>query len=656
MSGSFKFTTDAAPIVSEITPIPTPEIVKPPGLVKPPEIEKVTVVAVRPTSVKITWHTNMPATSRIIYGTSSGKLNQVTIESVTLVSDHTVTITDLAPKTAYYFSTISRNSESAQSQSESGIFTTESLEIQTVVDIAKPTALPPGSPGTQIPKITAGETITFVPIGPTIGDTEPPVVSLFRFAANPTDNTSPTIKGRAVDKKGVIAGISYSTDSGVTWHPVAQVSGIGASTADFSSQIPNLREGNYNILFRARDNSGNIGKSQTEILIVDIRPPVTGANAILLGSQSIVPLRGGTLETLSGITQRMVISAVGGAVSVEAIARRLDQKSGEVKFPFTYAPAADLWSGDLTFLDPGIYLLEAHAIDGAKRESRRPINTVHVVESGNVSSAKAHMPITNATVSVFQFFAERNGFILWPAEIFNQANPQKTGEDGTYRFIVPPGTYYVKVEKEGYRTFYTSIKTFVGHTALNDNVLLSKSPSIPLPFSFLGKHRISLWFFPDFFRNKDQEKRLATNLDIQSAGDAFVNKPIPEFSLADQNGSLVDVRYLRGKKTILSTWVTWSPLGQIQIPILNEVQKRGGDDITVLLLSLQESQGVIQTYLRRGGYKLSSVVDREGALTQLLPILTVPQHFFLDRKGIVREVNVGFLTEDQLWSILDKIP
>lgn len=662
-------------------------------------ISKIALAAVRPTSAKITWETSAPATSQILFGSTSGELGQATIEYSTLVTQHSVTISDLAPKTNYFFVIVSRSEKGAEIRSPENSFKTESLEIQTVIEITQPLPLPPGSPETQIPKTAAGETVSVVPILPTKGDLTPPEVTFFDFSENPTENPSPTIRGRALDRQGVLAGISYSTDGGTTWHPVSEITGIGSSAARFLAKIPNLRDGNYTIIFRARDNSGNIGKSNSRVLVIDQRPPTTGVNIWLLGSQSVLPSSAGTLSTLSGITQRMIISAAGGAVRVEIIAKKaliapaasllpekseenektsfsllpeakaqtlkkqggkkvnpppdLEPKTDELIFPLTYSKSSDLWFGDIRLLDPGEYQLTIRAVDGANRVSARPLNLLNVAQPGLVIDAETKKPIAGAKVTVFQFSPEENDFVLWPGEVFNQANPQFTGTDGGYRFILPPGKYYLKAEKEEYKDLYTRISEFDSHEIVIPTLPISPKLSIPLPKVLFGERKLALPSLPDFLGTKRVTYQALEAPQTPSRQVLnLIGKPAPLFSLPDFSGKLVDLRNLRGKKTVLSTWSTWSPLAQIQIPVLDALQKKEQRDTKILLISLQESEGVVDTYLRRGKYQLAGVIDREGKLTDSYPILTTPQHFFLDRKGIVREIYVGFLNIDKL---LEKI-
>ncbi|MDP3965753.1 MAG: fibronectin type III domain-containing protein [bacterium] len=732
---------------------PEPEKPPPPPA---PIISEVATVAVRPSSAKIAWKTDVPATSQVRFGAESGNLTQLTIEFTTLSTEHSVTVSNLSPNTVYFFSAISRNAVGERVQSSEGSFQTESLEIQTVIQVARPLALPPGSPGTQVPRVVAGEMVTAVPILQTEGDSLPPEVVLFDFIENPTENTSPLVRGRASDRGGVIAGISYSTDNGVSWHPTDTVVGIGSSAAQFSARVPNLREGNHPILFRVRDNSNNRGTSETKVLIVDIRPPATGANAFFMGNQSIIPAAFGAISTLTNIAHKIVISAVGGATTVEVLAKKLGAdvaatilsdetiaeselgiasdlavgsrgeevlklqqllvdeevypselatgyfgertKEGVARFqekyssfiltsagllhgtgiidpptkrkmnellgvaeedhisaPLSYSKPSDLWFGDVSFPEEGLYAVSVRATDGTGKTSERTLNPFSVAAPGIVIDAKTDSPVSGARVSVFQFSGDIHDFLLWPGDIFNQANPQTTGADGSYRFILPPGKYYITVEKNGYRTFFTDIVTLKSHQTVNFELPILRKPGIALPVSLFGIQRIGFPHLPDFFGMRRVSEITGESVLPPEEARTLLGKLAPVFQLPTPTGEIIDIRYLRGKKTILSVWATWSPLAQIQIPILDELQRERQSDTAVLLLSLQESAGTIETYLRRGGYVLQSVTDADGALTGLYPILTLPQHFFIDRRGVLQDIYVGFLNKAELEEKLEQL-
>ncbi len=58
--------------------------------------------------------------------------------------------------------------------------------------------------------------------------------------------------------------------------------------------------------------------------------------------------------------------------------------------------------------------------------------------------------IPGAIVSLFWLNPETKQCELWPAKEYQQKNPQITDTTGKYSFLVPEGSYYLKVEAPGY--------------------------------------------------------------------------------------------------------------------------------------------------------------------------------------------------------------
>lgn len=61
--------------------------------------------------------------------------------------------------------------------------------------------------------------------------------------------------------------------------------------------------------------------------------------------------------------------------------------------------------------------------------------------------------IPGAIVSLFWLNSETKQYELWPAQEYHQENPQVTDATGKYAFLVPNGSYYLKVEAPGYLVY-----------------------------------------------------------------------------------------------------------------------------------------------------------------------------------------------------------
>jgi hypothetical protein len=90
----------------------------------PPAISNVNAVNIKMTGATITWETDEPATSRVKYGPSAASYGNNTAEDGSLVTGHSVDLTDLMPGREYHYRVISRDSSGNEEISVDYKFTT----------------------------------------------------------------------------------------------------------------------------------------------------------------------------------------------------------------------------------------------------------------------------------------------------------------------------------------------------------------------------------------------------------------------------------------------------------------------------------------------------------------------------------------------------
>jgi subtilisin family serine protease len=71
--------------------------------ITPPIISNIQVASTTETSTIITWITNEPATSKVVYSTSSNFVSSLSVSSTELTTNHQIELTDLSKDTIYYF-------------------------------------------------------------------------------------------------------------------------------------------------------------------------------------------------------------------------------------------------------------------------------------------------------------------------------------------------------------------------------------------------------------------------------------------------------------------------------------------------------------------------------------------------------------------------
>ncbi|MFA6105361.1 MAG: fibronectin type III domain-containing protein [Patescibacteria group bacterium] len=61
--------------------------------------------------------------------------------------------------------------------------------------------------------------------------------------------------------------------------------------------------------------------------------------------------------------------------------------------------------------------------------------------------------VKDAKITMYYLNPASRKYEVWPADQFKQQNPQVTDKTGRYSFLVPEGTYYVKVETKNYKLY-----------------------------------------------------------------------------------------------------------------------------------------------------------------------------------------------------------
>jgi hypothetical protein len=70
--------------------------------------------------------------------------------------------------------------------------------------------------------------------------------------------------------------------------------------------------------------------------------------------------------------------------------------------------------------------------------------------------------------------------------------------------------------------------------------------------------------------------------------------------------------------------------------------------VNAVAVLVQESASKAEIFKKIGGYGLNILADPDGVLVKPLNLMSLPTHVFLDRKGIIKEVVVGYLSEQDL--------
>ena len=118
--------------------------------------------------------------------------------------------------------------------------------------------------------------------------------------------------------------------------------------------------------------------------------------------------------------------------------------------------------------------------------------------------------IPGAIVSIYWLNPETKQYELWVAKEYQQENPQTTDVRGTYSFLVPEGSYYLKVEAPGYLVYDGKPFQVKEGSGVNINIELeTKYLWLKIvDWKILALILVIILLFCNFYRDKIRKKLL----------------------------------------------------------------------------------------------------------------------------------------------------
>lgn len=122
---------------------------------------------------------------------------------------------------------------------------------------------------------------------------------------------------------------------------------------------------------------------------------------------------------------------------------------------------------------------------------------------------------------------------------------------------------------------------------------------------------------------------------------ARVNFAAPDFALDTLDGKRITLSDLRGKVVIVNFWATWCPPCRAEMNDLQSAYQAHQNDFVLLAINNSEEDADVQKFVAEFHLTFPILLDRDGQVAKQYNVLALPTSFIIDRKGIVRAVNVG---------------
>jgi hypothetical protein len=350
----------------------------------------------------------------------------------------------------------------------------------------------------------------------------------------------------------------------------------------------------------------------------------------MIGALSIDSQQTGIITTLPKVKNKIILSSVGGANEIV-----LRYNGGEVFL--TKNLESSLWTGEISFEEPGVYEVDTKSTDGANNTTYGKLTTFLVSEYGFIKAGSKS--VSEGKIKVYYYDPVSLSFQVWDGTSFGQNNPLNVFEDGSYSIVLPAGKYYFEVTAKGYTKITSKIVEYSKTTLVNSDFIFPERK-----YFAIGDIKV---YLPDFFGNQNQEVLLKEASSVATS-DVFeyLGKELPRIEFVDDLEKIDSYSFF-GKPTVLAIGSFWLPSVFEQIKSMSDLEKKGLDINSYMVFS-QDSKNKVKVAKEVGSYKLNMLSDYDGELAKTLNISTFPAYVFLDRKGVIKKIKMGILTSEDV--------
>ena len=155
---------------------------------------------------------------------------------------------------------------------------------------------------------------------------------------------------------------------------------------------------------------------------------------------------------------------------------------------------------------------------------------------------------------------------------------------------------------------------------------------------------------------------VALNLVMQQGARPTPGSPAPDFTLklypGYRAGLPEEIRLsdLRGSVVVINFWASWCVECHKEAQALEGIYRAYKDrGVVVLGVDYLDTEAPALAYLKQYDVTYPNGIDLQQRIAKAYRITGVPETFFIDRDGVVREVVIAPLTEAQLRTMIEAL-
>jgi thiol-disulfide isomerase/thioredoxin len=115
----------------------------------------------------------------------------------------------------------------------------------------------------------------------------------------------------------------------------------------------------------------------------------------------------------------------------------------------------------------------------------------------------------------------------------------------------------------------------------------------------------------------------------------------PTLKLNTLQGSAVDLEQYRGKLVMVQFWATYCTPCRIEMPSMNRLQTKMGDNFVILAVDMGEDVEEVQQFVDEVKPEFTILMDEDGSALAEWKVFAAPATFIVDPSGTVQYTMFG---------------